>query len=134
MLDRVELSQVVRFVDATDIDPEGKPKPVIDVMLPWSPFQETILRKHVIRDDETGSRYPTIEAVLASKYAALVSPNRSRDRKEQDAVDFRRVIRAGHQTINKERLTELANQILEQGGQEILDFIRLTLDDTPLPV
>ena len=74
MLERRDLSQVVRFVDPTDLNPNGDPKPVIDVMLPWGKFQETILEKHVLVDAETGSHYPTLEAALASKYAALSRP------------------------------------------------------------
>jgi hypothetical protein len=133
MLTRVDLSQVVRFLDSSDLDPEGNAKPVVDVMLPWGKFQETILEKYVIVDDETGSRYPTVEAALASKYAALVSPHRSREKKEQDAVDFRRIVRANHQRLNHESLCELGDQVWERGGTEILRFIDLTLNDQPLP-
>jgi hypothetical protein len=127
MLKQVDLSQVVRFLDETDLDPDGKPKPVIDVMLPFGKFQETILKKHVIVDAETASRYPTLEAALASKYAALVSPHRSRDKKEYDAGDFRRIIRANHERIDRQSLSALASEIWEGGGQEILKFIELTL-------
>lgn len=134
MLTRVELPQVIRFVDSTDLDPDGHPKPVIDIMNPWSPFQETILKKHVLHDKTTQSRYPTLEAALASKYAALVSPNRGRDKKEYDAGDFRKIVRANHQRIDRESLAKLADQVWEQGGEEILKFIELTLTDQPLPI
>lgn len=134
MLSRVDLSQVVRFLDDTDIDPEGNAKPVIDVMLPWGKFQETILEKCVILDAKTKSRYPMVEAALASKYAALISPNRSRDKKEQDAVDFRRIVRANHERAREELLRELADQIWEKGGDDIMRFIDLTLKDKPLPI
>jgi hypothetical protein len=134
MLTRVELPQVIRFVDTTDLDPDGHPKPVIDVMNPWSPFQETILKEHVLHDKKTGSRYPTVEAALASKYAALVSPNRSRDKKEYDAGDFRKIVRANHERIDRESLSKLCNQVWEHGGDEVLRFIELTLTDQPLPI
>lgn len=78
----VELSQDVRFLDPTDLDPAGKPKPVIELMLAWGEFQRIILEKHVVIEPDTGNRFPSLEAVLASKYAALVSPHRSRDKKE----------------------------------------------------
>ena len=42
MLEVRELSQVVRFMDPNDLDSDGKPKPVIDLMLPRSEFQKTI--------------------------------------------------------------------------------------------
>lgn len=134
MLTRVELPQVIRFVDSTDLDPNGDPKPVIDVMNPWSRFQETILKEHVLHDEKTHSRYPTLEAALASKYAALVSPHRSRDKKEYDAGDFRKMVRANHQRIDRESLARLGNQVWEQGGDDILRFIELTLTDQPLPI
>ncbi len=134
MLTQFDLPQVVRFLDPTDLDPEGKPKPVIDIMLPCSPYQLTILKDHVIEDSETRSRYPTVEAALVSKYAALVSPHRSRDKKEQDGVDFRRIIRTNHQRLDKDILQSLGNQVWEQGGEEILRFIDLTLQDQPLPI
>jgi hypothetical protein len=133
MLTRVDLPQVVRFLDSSDLDPEGHAKPVVDVMLPWSKFQETILQKYVIVDEETHSRYPTVEAALASKYAVLVSPHRSREKKEYDAGDFRRIVRANHQVLNHESLRELGDQVWERGGTEILRFIELTLSDQPLP-
>ncbi len=134
MLKRVDLSQVVRFLDETDLDPDGKPKPVIDLMLPFGKFQETILKEHVIVDPITASRYPTVEAALAFKYAALVSPHRSRDKKEQDAVDFRRIVRANHVKIDRESLSRLANEIWENGGKDILRFIELTLNDEELEI
>ena len=134
MLTQVRLSQVIRFLDQTDLDPEGKPKPVIDLMLPWGKFQETILEKHVVIDEETGSRYPTLEAVLASKYAALVSPHRTREKKEYDAGDFRRVTLANEKSIDREALKQLGDQIWEKGGEEILMFVQRCLDDEPLPI
>ena len=134
MLTQIELSQVVRFLDPTDIDPDGKPKPVIDVMLPWGPFQKTILEKHVIIDKETGSRYPTLEAAIVSKYAALVSPHRSRDKKTYDAGDFSRIVRANHEAIDREILKSLGDQVWERGGNEVLRFVDLTIQDQPLPI
>lgn len=134
MLTQVDLSNVIRFMDSTDLDSDGKPKPVVDIMLPWGKFQETILAKCVIVDEVTASRYPTVEAALVSKYAALVSPNRSRDKKEQDGVDFRRLVRANHQRVDRLMLSELASQVWEKGSEEILNFIELTLNDQPLPV
>jgi len=134
MLTQVDLSNVIRFMDSTDLDSDGKPKPVVDIMLPWGKFQETILAKCVIVDEVTASRYPTVEAALVSKYAALVSPNRSRDKKSYDAGDFRRMVKANHQRVDRLMLSELASQVWEKGSEEILNFIELTLNDQPLPV
>ena len=126
-----ELSQVVRFKDPGDLDASGEPKPVIDIMLPFGPYQEEIIKHHVIVDPQTGNRLPTIEAAIVSKYAAVVSPYRSFDKKEQDAVDLRRLIKANHQTINREALVELAALVWENGRAEIEKFIELALNDQP---
>ena len=96
-------------------------------------FQEAILKQHVVIDATTGSRYPTLEAALVSKYAALISPNRSLDKKEQDAVDFRRMVRANHQQIDRASLSQLGVQVWERGGEEVLEYVELTLANKPLP-
>lgn len=134
MLLQVTLSQVVRFLDPKDLDFGGNPQPVIDIMLPWGKFQETILKNHVLVDAETQSRYPTLEAALTSKYAALISPHRTREKKEYDAGDFRRIVRANHERIDAEKLRALASEIWERGGDEIWRFVQLTLEDKPLPL
>jgi len=134
MFTQTPLSQVIRFADPADVDTDGKPKPVIDLMLPWSPFQELILKEHVIHDPETKSRYPTVEAAIVSKYAPLVSPHRSWDKKQQVAVDLRRIIRANHTSIDRDKLRTLAVLVWEQGGDELISFLDLALVDKPFPI
>jgi hypothetical protein len=129
-----ELSQVTRFLDPIDLDSEGKPKPVVDLMHPWSPFQELILKEHVIVDKETQHRIPTLEAALVSKYAAIVSPYRARDDKEQDAVDFRRLVRANHDRIRSDALRQLAGLVWEGGADDIERFVQIALSDAPFPI
>jgi hypothetical protein len=129
-----ELSQVVRFMDPNDLNPNGQPKPVIDLMLPWGEFQATILKKYVIIDKETQHRIPRLEAALASKYASMVSRYRDWDRKQQDAVDFRRMVRANHERIDRDDLRRLADQIWEGAGEEIDRFVEIAMRDEPFPV
>jgi hypothetical protein len=129
-----ELSQVTRFLDPNDINPEGKPKPVVDLMHPWSPFQEVILKEHVIVDKATGHRLPTVEAALASKYAAIVSPFRDREKKDYDAGDFRRLVRANHEQLRIDHLRRLGGLIWEGGADEIERFVEIALSDEPFPV
>ena len=71
-----EFEPVVRFYDPGELDRDGNKVPVIDLMLPWSRFQETILKEHVLEDGFTGHRYPTAEAAIVAKYAAMVSLTR----------------------------------------------------------
>jgi hypothetical protein len=129
-----ELSQVTRFHDPIDLDPQGKLKPIVDLMHPWSPFQELILKEYVIVDEETQHRIPTLEAALISKYAALVSPYRDRERKEYDAGDFRRLVRANHEHIRTDDLRRLAGLVWEGGADEIGRFVVIALSDNPFPI
>ena len=129
-----ELSQVVRFLDPADPGPDGQPKPVVDLMQPWGKFQETILKQHVLVDQETGHRIPTLEAALVSKYAAIVSPHRDVDKREQDAVDFRRMVRANHQRIRLDVLRHLADEVWDGAGKDIERFAQIALTNSPFPV
>jgi len=129
-----ELSQVVRFKDPADLDAEGNPKPVVDLMLPWSPFQEDILKKYVVVDGETGHRLPTVEAALVSKYAAMISVFRDRGKKEYDAADFRRIVRANHDRLDDDALSHLAALVWENGAEEIERFISIAISDEPFPI
>ncbi|MFC1759197.1 hypothetical protein ACFL2H_10600 [Planctomycetota bacterium] len=124
-----ELSQVIRFLDPADRDKTGTAKPVIDIMLPWSPFQETILKSHVLIDKSTGHRLPTIEAAIVSKYAAMISPHRSFDKKEQDAVDLRRLIKANQGEYDATNIASLAANVWEGGSEEIARFTTQALTD-----
>ncbi len=129
-----ELPEVVRLMDPHDRYPDGEPKPVVDVMFPWGKLQENILRDHVRIDPETGYRIPSLEAALASKYASMLSSHRPRDRKDQDAADFRRMVRANHGHIRREVLQELAAEVWERGGEEILQFLEIALSEEPFPI
>jgi hypothetical protein len=129
-----ELSQVTRFLDPLDLDSEGKPKPLIDVMHPWAPFQEVILKECVLVDPETQHRIPTVEAALVSKYAAILSPHRDREKKEYDAGDFRRLVRANRDRIRRADLHRLAGLVWEGGAEEIDRFIEVALSDKPFAI
>jgi hypothetical protein len=129
-----ELSQVTRFMDPADLDANGQPKPVLDVMHPWSPFQELILKEYVVIDKTTQHRLPTLEAALVSKYAAMVSPHRTREKKEYDGADFRRLVKANREQIDEEALKRLAALVWERGAEDILRFTEIAPTDQPFPV
>ena len=128
-LEKRELSQVIRFLDPADRDADGNPKPVVDLMLPWSPFQEKILSSHVQVDKSTGHRLPTIEAAIVSKYAAMISPHRSIEKKEYDAGDLRRLIKANHGSFDPAAIGALAADVWEGGAEEIARFTEQALSD-----
>lgn len=133
-LEKEEFAAVVRFYDPGELDVEGNKVPVIDLMLPWSPFQETILREHVIVDQVTLSRHPTAEAAIVSKYAALVSPFSNRKKRDYDAGDFRSLICSVHPDFDLSKIQSLANQVWEGGSDDILRFIDCALNEKPFPV
>jgi hypothetical protein len=127
-------SQVIRFGDPADVDAKGYPKQVIDLMAPFAPFQELILKEYVVVDPQTQHRLPTVEAAIVSKYGAMVSAFRDRDKKEQDAVDFRRLVRANYGQLKRADLRRLAELIWEGGADEIEQFVETAVTDTPFPI
>lgn len=133
-LEKEEFEPVVRFFDPGELDNQGNKVPVIDLMLPWGKFQETILKEHVRTDPRTGHRYPTAEAAIVAKYAALISPSRKIDKKDQDASDLRRLICSNQPNFDLTRIESLAGQVWEGGTEEILRFIDCALNEKPFPV
>jgi hypothetical protein len=130
-LEVTEVSQVVRFRDPHDLDSDGTPKPVVDIMLPWGEYQETILAHHVVIDEATGDRIPTIEAAIVSKYAAIISPHRDIEKKEYDSGDLRRLVKSNHSEIDHAVLENLAGQVWEHGGKDIRRFVQRALAGKP---
>ena len=122
---------VVRFLDPHDLNRQGDPKPVIDIMQPWSQFQQTILKEFVTIDPATKHRIPRLEAALVSKYAAMISPFRLLEKKEQDAVDFRRIVKANFDGIDHDALKQLADEVYDGGANEIEKFLDIAMSNRP---
>lgn len=122
---------VVRFRDPNDLDHRGNPKPTIDIMLPWGKFQQTILKDYVKIDRATKHRIPRLEAALVAKYAAMISIYRELERKEQDAVDFRRMVKANVEDIDRASLRKLADEVWEGGADEIDRFLDIVMNNRP---
>jgi hypothetical protein len=131
-----ELEPVIRFKDPADCFADGSPKPVIDLMLPWSPLNEAILNEkdYVVVDPQTRHVIPAVEAALASKYAAMISDLREWEKKQQDAVDFRRIARANFDRVDRERLRRLGELIWQGGGAELEEFLEIAPRDEPFPI
>ncbi|WP_186776080.1 hypothetical protein [Rubripirellula reticaptiva] len=125
---------VIRLRDPGEIGVDGEVKVVIDLMRPTDSLYEAILSQHHITDSDTGHRLPIIEAALAAKYSAIVSPYRLFERKLQDAVDFRSIAKGNRTRIDHDIAHQLAELIYPGGGQEILEFINLAQTDQPFPV
>jgi hypothetical protein len=129
-----ELSHVTRFGEPADLDAEGHPKQVIDLMHPWSPFQELILKEYVIVDEATQHRLPTLEAAIASRYAIMRSANSDRAYRDQNDADFRRLAKANRGNIQEDDLRRLAGLVWEGGANEIVRFIEIAVSDQPFPI
>lgn len=128
------LEVVARFRDPGEIAITGEIKQVIDIMLPSNDCYAAILAQYHCIDESTGHRIPIIEAACASKFAALVSPYRDFDRKQQDAVDLRNIMVPNKDTLDKAILQHLGDFVYPGGGAELLEFLELAINKKPFPI
>jgi hypothetical protein len=124
----------------------GERESVIDVIYPHRAVIEVTLQTGVWIEEE-GLRYriPTLEAALANKYGAMLTPNRDAGKRGQDAVDFYTMVRhstdEGREPIDLEQLRTLGELVWPGGrGKEILRLVEQvkaggvpTLDPEPRP-
>lgn len=125
---------VVRFLDPGEVAIDGETKQVIDVMLPSNDCYRAILDVHHRLDPASGYAIPVLEAACASKFAALISPNRQWEKKQQDAVDLRSIMVPNDDRIDRGLLRQLGELVYSGGGQEILEFLELAKNQQPFPV
>ena len=67
-------------------------------------------------------RIPVLEGVLAAKFCSMVSPLRRLADKQQDGVDFLRIVEV-NETIDSRLAAELGELVYAGGGKEILKLI-----------
>lgn len=106
---------ITRFVDpATD-------KSVLDLMkLTQTVFQ--VIFRHTVPIGDTHS-IPDLEMALASKFAAMVSPNRRHDKRLVDGGDFMNVVINNRARLDVSKLQRLADKVYPGGNKEILEMI-----------
>jgi hypothetical protein len=114
-LDIVENSAVAHFVDLVT------QKVVLDVMKPSSQAMQTVFR-NTVAIKET-HRIPTLEMAIVSKYAAMTSPNRRRDKKILDLADFANMVVHNRAAIDLHRLEQIADKVAARSSNRILDLI-----------
>jgi hypothetical protein len=107
---------VTRFADP------ATSKVVIDVMKPTQAVYQVIFR-HTLPVGDT-HRIPTLEMALASKFAAMVSPNRDPDKRMIDGGDFINVVRHNREVLDLEKLQDLADKVYPGGRGEIMRIIQ----------
>jgi hypothetical protein len=106
---------VVRFLDP------ATGQGVIDVMKPTQTVYQLVFR-HTVPIGET-HRVPDLEMALASKFAAMVSPNRRIDKKLIDAGDFVNVVKHNRNDLVVDKLKRLAEKVYPGGSAEIAKLI-----------
>lgn len=119
-----DFTVVTRF-----IDPSSK-KSVIDVMKPTQEVFSIVFR-NTVPVGETHD-LPKLEMALASKFAAMVSPNRIQSRKLVDAGDFVDVVENNRDALDLRRLKELGDKVYPGGGAEIMQLVEDILAGRPI--
>jgi hypothetical protein len=109
----------------------GETSSVIDVMVPHrADLAETIATAIWIDNEELGIRYriPTLEAALASKYGAMLTPNRDPAKRALDSADFAFMVKhaadEGQRPIDLNQLRSLGEMVWpDGGGDEIIGLV-----------
>ncbi len=106
---------VTRFTDPTT------GRVVIDLMRPFDALYRLVFRNAVA----VGGAYwiPNLEMALASKFAAMISPNRPPDKKHLDAGDFINMVRHNRDDIHSKKLWKLAELVYMGGGDDVLGCV-----------
>jgi hypothetical protein len=110
-----ETPVVTRFVDPTT------EKVVIDLMKPYYELYKLVFKNSV--KVEGDYLIPDLEMALASKFAAMVSPNRRPDKKLIDAGDFVNVVAHNRKEIDLPKLSRLGDKVYPGGGDEIRQLV-----------
>ena len=96
----------------------GETESVIDVTYPHrADIEETLAHPIWVEDKGLKYRIPSLEAALANKYGAMLTPTRDPGKRLQDAADFTNMVRhsteEGQQAIDTDKLIALADEVIE---------------------
>jgi hypothetical protein len=118
-----------RFAGVTGFFPPGEKESVVDVTYPHRADNVETLRTAVwVEERNMRYRVPSLEAALANKYGAMLTPTRDAGKRGIDAVDFynmvKRSLDEGRQPIDLDRLESLGEMVWPGGGgKEILRLV-----------
>jgi hypothetical protein len=117
--------EVRPFTGVTGFFIPGEKQSVIDVMYPHrADMAETLAHPVWTDDKELGLRYriPSLEAALANKYGAMVTPSRDLRKRLADVLDFTWMVvhsmDEGRQAIDLQKLADLGGKVCPEGGAE----------------
>ncbi len=77
---------------------------------------------HILRSREHTVKIPTIEAAIALKFAASISPNRGDENKPVDNADLLRLVRS-RSSLDTVALSKLGNLVYQGGGKELISIV-----------
>jgi hypothetical protein len=107
----------------------GEKESVIDVTFSHRPDNAVTLETGIwVEEHGTRYRVPSLEAALANKYGAMLTPTRDAVKRGQDGVDFATMVRhslnEGRSPIDLEQLAALGEMVWPGGGgAEILKLV-----------
>ncbi len=118
----------------------GEKQSVIDVTYPHrDDLAETLANPVWTQDKHTGLRYriPSLEAALANKYGAMVTPTREMRKRRQDVLDFEWMVvhsmDEGRQQIDLQRVEALGEKVWPGGGgSELLRLVEQVKAGKPI--
>lgn len=96
----------------------------IDLVKDGFPLFREVVQKysHTIRASKHTVKIPTIEAAIALKFAASISPNRGDENKPIDNADLLRLIRS-RPSFDIPALTKLGDLVYRGGGKELVAIV-----------
>ena len=132
--------EVRAFSGLTAFFVQGEKESVIDVVYPHrADIEETLANPVWTENKEFGLRYriPALEAALANKYGAMLTPIRDMEKRHIDVGDFTGMVRhssdAGRQPIDLEKLEALGEKVWPGGGgREILRLVERVKAGRPI--
>jgi len=86
-------------------------------------FSEIVQRYcHIIKASKYTVKIPTIEAAIALKFAAAISPNRSDENKPVDNADLLKLVRS-REGLDNSALVRLGDLVYSGGGKELASIV-----------
>lgn len=82
----------------------------------------------LVKLNEIKIKIPTIEAAIALKFAAIISPNRSDEDKPVDGADLIRLIRSVN-SLDSPIIMHLGDLVYQGGGNELWKTIQAVRND-----
>ena len=107
-------------IESETVDPER-----IDLIKDGFPIFREVVKNYsvIVQSDKNVVRIPTLEAAIALKFAASISPNRADEDKQIDNADMTRLIKTS-QHIDDGKLLKLGELIYSGGGKELTSIVK----------